>query len=235
MRRKPGLHAETPQSRLCSPPDVRSTYAVRMPPCGETPIRLSKGFAALAEPFDLAVLDSMPAMICGAWPDLRLAYVNRAWLAFAASNGAPQLAEHGGLGTDLLLVLPTVLRPFYEEMFRRARATGEVSEHDYECSSPEKRRVFHMRVHPCSSGALVITHSLVREALHLAEACEPLEALYRDAQGMIVQCANCRRIRGAAADTDSTATWDWVPEYVAQIPPRTSHGLCFPCFQFHYP
>ena len=205
-----------------------------MPPEGETPIRLSEGFAPLAEPFDLAVLDSIPATICGTWPDLRIAYVNPAWLAFAASNGAPELAQHGGLGTDLLRVVPTVTRPFYDEMFRRALATGEVTEHDYECSSPEMRRVFHMRVHPCPSGALVITHSLVRESPHLAEASEPLEALYRDAHGMIVQCVNCRRIRRSTSGTDSTATWDWVPEYIAHIPPRTSHGLCFPCFQFHY-
>lgn len=195
---------------------------------------MSEGFGPLAAPFDLDVLDSMPATICATWPDRRIAYVNPAWLAFAASNGAPEVAEHGCLGTDPLLVVPTALRPFYDEMFHRAVATGEVSEHDYECSSPEKRRVFHMRIHPCPSGALVITHSLVRESLHPSEAREPLEALYRDAQGMILQCVNCRRIRRAVAATDATATWDWVPAYVAQIPPQTSHGLCFPCFQFHY-
>lgn len=160
--------------------------------------------------------------------------MNPAWLAFAASNGAPEIAEHGSLGTDPLLVVPGVIRPFYDELFSRAFATGEVAEHDYECSSPETRRVFHMRIHPCPSGVLVITHSLVRESPHVARAYEPFETLYRDARGMIVQCANCRRIRRAAPATDSTATWDWVPSYVAQIPQRTSHGLCLACFDFYY-
>jgi hypothetical protein len=92
-----------------------------------------------------------------------------------------------------------------------------------------------MRIHPCPSGVLVITHSLVREIPHIEGAHEPLEALYRDADGMIVQCANCRRARRFAATTDRPATWDWVPEWVAHVPRATSHGLCLSCFQFHYP
>ncbi|MDQ3034620.1 MAG: hypothetical protein M3Y87_19580 [Myxococcota bacterium] len=59
-----------------------------------------------------------------------------------------------------------------------------------------------------------------------------IEALYRDPNGMLVQCSHCRRVR--RGDPSVTA-WDWVPEYVARPQPRTSHGLCAVCLDFYYP
>jgi hypothetical protein len=119
-------------------------------------------------------------------------------------------------------------------MFERARASGEVVEHDYECSSPTQRRVFRMRIHPCPSGGFVVVHSLLREAPPGDVACPPLDALYRDARGLVVQCANCRRVRQVAAQATPGAAWDWVPEYVARMPPQTSHAICRPCADFYY-
>jgi hypothetical protein len=101
-------------------------------------LRVSEGFAPLVVPFELALLDTMTESICGTWADRRIAYVNPTWLAFAASNSAPELADHEWLGADPLLVVPNVLRRFYVDMFRCALETGETAEHDYECSSPTR-------------------------------------------------------------------------------------------------
>lgn len=196
--------------------------------------RLSEGFAALIAPFDISTLDAMSATAVGLWPDGRIAYLNPAWLRFGATNGAPSSAGTGGLGIDLRLAAPPVLQPFYAQLFAKAIATGEVQGHDYECSSPDVHRTFRMAVYPCATGALVIVHSLLREAPHADQAMPPLERLYRNEHGLIVQCSNCRRIRRPGADEEGRTTWDWVPAYVAQMPPKTSHGICPLCAQFYY-
>lgn len=195
---------------------------------------LDQTFAALALPFDLADLDRMPAEVCGLSSDLRVAYVNPAWTAFGRANGAPQDVERWARGADLLAATPPVLRPFFAELFARARSTNQPVAHEYECSSPDVRRVFRMLAHPCPSGAFVVVHSLLREGAPEEGAHAALEALYRDRRGMIVQCSCCRRVRRAAIADDTTAHWDWVPSYVAKIPPDTSHGLCAVCARYYY-
>lgn len=201
-----------------------------------SPTPLADGFSSLIAPFEIALLERMPAPVVGLSPDGRIAHLNPAWHAFGVANGARSSGAGGDIGDALLHSTPPVLRPFYEELFADAIATGKVREHDYECSSPEQRRTFRMRVHPCASGALVIVHSLLREAPHAGNACPPLERLYRDARGLVVQCANCRRVRRATRPSTepASATWDWVPEYVAHMPARTSHAICMLCAQFYY-
>jgi hypothetical protein len=61
-----------------------------------------------------------------------------------------------------------------------------------------------------------------------------LEGLYRDEHGLIKRCSNCRRICRPGPDEEGRPTWDWVPAYVAQMPPKTSHGTCALCAQFYY-
>jgi hypothetical protein len=201
-----------------------------------SPSPLTDGFASLIAPFDIASLERMPATVVVLSPDGRIAYLNPAWHAFGVANGTRSSGAGGAIGDALLLATPPVLRPFYDELFADATATGEVREHDYECSSPEECRTFRMRVHPCASGVLVIVHSLLREAPHVGAAWPPLERLYRDEHGFVVQCANCRRVRRATRSVTepASATWDWVPEYVAHMPPQTSHAICMLCVQFYY-
>lgn len=185
-------------------------------------------------PFHVAALDAMADTVVALTPDRRIVYVNPAWIAFGVANGGLQSADGEAVGRDLLLDTPLTLWPFYDRLLAAASATGEVRVHDYECSSPARHRTFRMLVHPCPSGALVIVHSLLRETPHDGDGYPPLDSLYRGADDMIVQCANCRRIRRPMTGTDASAQWDWVPAYVAQMPPRTSHALCVLCVQFYY-
>jgi hypothetical protein len=185
-------------------------------------------------PFDLAELDRMPANICVLGSDLRIAYVNPAWMAFGAANGLRSMDETCGLGQSVIRVTPEVMRPFYERLFMRARETAEPVEHDYECSSPTHRRLLRMRIYPCKSGAFVVVHSVLREAPHDGAARAALERTYRNERGLVVQCSNCRRVRRPAVGADETAEWDWVPAYVAHMPQETSHSICAVCVAFHY-
>jgi hypothetical protein len=196
---------------------------------------IAKNFSPLLlDPFDVAVMDAMPVPVCGLTPELTIGYVNRAWTAFARANGGAGQEDRWGLGANVLAVTPAVLRPFYEQMFARAVETHAPVEHDYECSSPTHQRRFRMRVFPTPAGGFVVVHSLLREAAHSIEAHAAVEKLYRDRHGLIVQCAHCRRVRRAITPAATTALWDWVPDYVAHMPARTSHGLCVACRDYFY-
>ena len=185
-------------------------------------------------PFSIAMMDQMPATVCALWPDLRIGYVNPMWNAFGRANGASEQAERWGLGANVLDAVPTVLRPFYVRLFARALETCAPVDHDYECSSPEQRRTYRMRVQPVA-GAFVVVHTLLREEAHGDEAHAAVESIYRDARGTIEQCAHCRRVRRASTPDGATAEWDWVPDYVASMPPCTSHGVCAVCVAYFYP
>jgi hypothetical protein len=191
-------------------------------------------FESLLAPFELETLDGMSESVCALLPDFRIGYVNPAWTAFGFANGAS--AEHmvTHVGASFLEAIPPVLRDFHEALLTRARSSNEPTEHDYECSSPSVRRAYRMRIHPCTSGAFVIIHSLLREAsVDEPTTDEDLEAAYRDERGLYVQCSNCRRMRRASA-TSERMIWDWVPAFVAELPRPTSHSICAACADYHY-
>jgi len=182
-------------------------------------------------PFDAVTLDEDPSSICALTTELRISYVNRAWFRFATDNDASWADGDWGIGTLITNAIPAILRPFYDELFRVALERREIVEHDYECSTPTLRRYFRMRILPCESGALLCVHSPLRESSHVAPGNPALESRYRDGEGLILQCSNCRRVRCVTEPVQ----WEWVPAYVAEPMPDTSHGLCAVCTDYYYP
>jgi hypothetical protein len=189
----------------------------------------SSELAELLAPFDVSALNWEAATIYGVSNDLRIIYVNRAWLEFAEANGA-QDGSHWGVGSRVMDAIPVVLRTLHGELFERARR-GELVDHEYDCSSPEMFRRYRMRIHRCTSGALLVVHSLVHESPRTGPACRPSDALYRDGDGLMTQCSYCRCVRRAKPPV----AWDWVPEYAARPACDVSHGLCFMCRNQYYP
>ena len=114
-------------------------------------------------------------------------------------------------------------------MFTNALATGEVFDQEYECSSPDQRRLFHVRALPIGDQGLLIEHSLVAEGKHDWSAREAVEAVYLGARGLLLQCSHCRRVR-----VPETHAWDWVREWAARPHPRTSHVICPSCVGFYW-
>ena len=90
--------------------------------------------------------------------------------------------------------------------------------------------MFHLRALPIDRETLLLEHSLVFGASHADEPHSPqdLEAKHLSADGVIVQCSYCRRVRAGAADTWAD-TWHWVPAWVPEAPSHTSHGVCPVC------
>jgi hypothetical protein len=185
--------------------------------------------------FHLANLEADQAIIYMLAPDLRILYCNKAWDEFASLNGGVGLNREAVLGKPILDVIPEPLRPFYANGFAKAQRDIRPWEHDYECSSPELFRLFHMRVLPLANSYLLVENSLRVEKPHGSErpAMSPSSASYLSEDGILTMCCHCRRTRRISGG--NAPIWDWVPAFLTDAPGYISHGLCQNCRAYFYP
>jgi len=197
-----------------------------------SPLLLKPRFSELLADYEHKSLLDADETIYGMWPDFRLAFVNVGWMSFAELNGGiPNITTDWSLGRRVTDAIAEPLRPFFETNYEKCLREKRPWEHVYECSSAKLYRKFHMMTFPLgeSEGFLVI-NSLRHAEAHRRVELPPIEDLYRNAQGIVVQCCHCRRVRRVGSDQ----TWDWVPDWVSTQPSNTSHSLCEPCVGFHY-
>ena len=193
-------------------------------------MKITDAFRHCSQGIDFVALDLEPSVVCGITVTGAIEYVNDAWWRFARANGARWEEGQWGLGASVLDVTPPPLRPFYESLYARTSQRGVPMVHFYDCSSAELKRQFGVRLHPLAEGRLLLVHALVAELPHGEEGLGWFEPRYRQAWGPVVQCAHCRRVQRVGA----AAHWDWVPELVRVPRLPVSHGLCQPCFEYHY-
>jgi hypothetical protein len=174
---------------------------------------------------DETKLSAAADSICIIDPQGTILWTNPAWHAFAAENGAARVSHSW---RSYLAPIPPPLRGFYEAAFREALASGDVLEHEYECSSPEVARRFRMRALPIEARGLVLEHSLVSALTHPEDHAAEIEAHYLDESGIVSQCAHCRRVRHPRS-----GALHWVPALVGRPHSRTSHMLCAACAGFY--
>jgi hypothetical protein len=162
-------------------------------------------------------------------PSGTILWTNAAWRDFARANGGDDVLTRFGVGRSYFDGIAPPLRSFYEGVVQNALLTGEPFEQEYECSSPDTFRALHLRVLPFGADGALLEHSVVVEHAHEGSASEPLEALYRDEHGMMLQCSNCRRVRRLEPQS-----WDWVREWVVAPAQLTSHGICKTCIVYYW-
>lgn len=167
----------------------------------------------------------------GLWPDLTLAYYNCGWKRFASENGGePRISTQWRLGRNVLEAIAAPLRLFFADHYLRCLRDGRPWEHLYECSSDRIARLFHMVAFPLGNAQGILVVNSLRQAVpDQRVGSPPIEAIYRNNDGLIVQCCHCRRVCRHADE----ATWDWVPQWVAALPHDVSHGICDPCQSYH--
>ena len=201
--------------------------------------RCNPSFAALLRSaFRPEDLDEHPWPVFGLEADGTLAYVNLAWDAFALANGGePEVSRAWNVGSNFFAAVAEPLHPFFRALFERA--TGErhalqPAEHVYECSSSQEFRQFSMQVFPLAEGAgFVVLNSLVtaRPHDHVERPPHPADIKrYADVNGLMHQCAHCRRMRRA----DDPDRWDWVPAWIDARQRDISHGICPLCYAYYY-
>ena len=197
--------------------------------------KLTSQFAKLLGDFDLSSLRAHSGAVYGVWSDFRLAYLNPAWFRFAHENGGePSVSRHWRLGASILDGIASPVREFYQAKYRHALRSHTVWNHEYECSSDTLYRLLHQIVYPLGSaeGLLVVNSVRVERAHSQTErpARPADDAIYRDKQGRLHQCAHCRRVKNLL----ELERWDWVPEWVRVVPPPVSHRLCPSCVAHYY-
>lgn len=183
----------------------------------------------LAQGFDVEALEGDASTLVALDPAGMILWVNPAWERFALANGGADVPARFGPGTSYFAGIAPPLRGFYESALEMALATGELFDREYECSSADKYRLFHMRALPIDGTGLLLEHSLMVERPHDGEASHPGGQEYVRSNGTVLQCSNCRRTFHPA-----TTTWHWIPSWVREPPPMTSHGLCRICFHSYY-
>jgi hypothetical protein len=163
--------------------------------------------------------------------ELRFVDCNPAWDAFAAENGGRSISRAEIKGRLILDFVPDVLRTFYVHKYWFAKRAAGWTQLDYDCSTPEKIRLFRMAMMAVDDRLLVTNH------LRLEEACEvraPLTdeqaASYISPGGLVSMCANCRKTRQVESETQ----WDWIPEMLRRDTSKVTHGLCPRCLAYLY-
>jgi hypothetical protein len=180
-----------------------------------------------------ADMDADPAVCFVLDEKLRLIYCNPSWDRFAEQNGAPHLRAKLVLGMAALDSTSGELFDYYRYRYHEVLADRRPRDHDFHCSSPEVERLMRMHIYRSRNApALLISCSMRIERSHSGPSGEPIQDLYRNAQGVIVMCSNCRRTRRAAVEPE---TWDWVADFVRRMPGGVSHGLCNLCLNYYYP
>ncbi len=163
--------------------------------------------------------------------ELRLLDVNEKWDTFAMANGGRNLSLDAVRGSSILSYTPEVLRGFYFVKYEAARRSQKPIRFEYDCSSPEKIRLFRMEISSVETSLLVVNHLLLEEPWVVREPGSALEAsLYSTADKIVTMCANCRKSRRV----DLPETWEWVPEFLLDRGLLVSHGLCPRCFTRFY-
>ena len=197
----------------------------------------SKRLAALLGSMDRNLLEHDTDTIYAVWRDLSLAYMNAGWDRFASENeGVPTITEQWGIPRNIMDAVAESLRPFYQSLFERAAQEADPLhpvQHEYECSSPEHYRRFLMSIYNLNNQGFLVVHSLITEQPHdenQRPAHEVREYLYVKPNGIVTQCAHCRRIRVVGKEE----IWHWVPDWVRTPPPNVSHGLCRLCAEYYF-
>jgi hypothetical protein len=178
------------------------------------------------------ILEGSPYACFVLTESLDIAYCNAAWDRFALQNGgADRVLAAQIVSRNLLDFIAPELKDYHAGLFAQARSLGRAVSHDYECSSPSVFRQFRMQIYPLLAGrGFTVINSLTVERPHNRLVWEPSEAVYRNSNGLIRMCANCRRTNRAGHPD----IWDWVPAYLERTRRDVTHGLCPVCAEYYY-
>jgi hypothetical protein len=173
--------------------------------------------------------DDNPSVIYLLDAEDRIVRANPAWDRFALANHGESSVFARVAGNCILDVIPPGLLEFYRTAYRNVRAFQRDWWHVFECSSPNVRRLFHMRILPDEAGGLLTMNTVISETALEAGLVPPIENYADD--GVATMCSHCRRVQRLG----QPAAWDWVPELLLKSQILTTFRLCAFCQAYHYP
>ena len=149
-------------------------------------------------------LNSHAGTVYGLDSELNISYLNPAWYQFSEENGGDIFVRDSwSIGRCIFDCIPEVLDSFYRELFEstlKEEGSPLISKQsEYECSTPDFYRRFSMHLYSMGKNGIVVVHSLLAEEPHSSPPIRVILSLdedqYVDGNGIVHQCANCRRIK----------------------------------------
>src|SRR5664279_4990656 len=127
----------------------------------------------------------------------RIMECNLGWDKFAAENGGVGISRAEVRGRNVFEFIPEVLERFYQDKYSEALRVEHWIGFDYECSTPDVFRQFHMALRKVEySGLLVVNSYLPNQRTPSSLPNEVMDdSLYVSPGGLITMCAHCRRTR----------------------------------------
>jgi hypothetical protein len=168
--------------------------------------------------------DRDPHVIYAVDENLRIIRCNPAWDTFALENNGSAAKQSKVRGVSLFTVIPPDLSIYYETGFQAARKHGRW-QHEFDCSSARVLRRLRMTVTPFGSGLLFKNVSLKDTLAPPSEA----GGNFADYGPVITMCCDCRRV-----ENTKTNIWQWVPEFIEDMPTEIRSRLCPTCWVQHY-
>jgi hypothetical protein len=184
-------------------------------------------------------LDREPGIVAVLEADGTIGYLNWAWDETARRDHLPAAClSDAVLGQRYLDFVVGELKPHVARAFEQA-AHHEAKNRSVfmhgECNTPTYYRKLTTRISALWTRGLASGYLVQNDVLNAGQLSaqyplveHPLEA-WRDADGIIVQCACCRRVR-----SQKTALWEMSVALLVHSAERTSHGLCELCLESYY-
>jgi hypothetical protein len=184
--------------------------------------------------FDLNTLEESKDIIYALSKGFRIIYYNPACLTFAKENGSDETMLEKYSVIPITKAIPQVFRNYYVTKYKEVLLTGKVSKLDYECSSADTYRLFNQIIYPFKNGKGILVVNRTRIELPMSQiyrnSKKALENMYMHETGFINQCCNCRCVQ----NVEDKENWDWVPEWVKNMHPKTSHTICNVCYDYYW-
>ena len=186
-------------------------------------------------PFEKKAFEDYPGTIFCLDENLTICYVNKGWTRFATENGgAESVLKNFSLGSNFADAIKGELKEPMVEKFKLCLTEKKPWIHDYECSSETQYRLMRQFVYPAYQNTRLIVVNVLSIEAPIGEVksqpWNPDQELYLMNSGFFTQCTNCR----CTQRNDNSNQWDWVPQYVHQMPPNTSHSICPVCFELFW-
>lgn len=168
--------------------------------------------------------------------ELNLIYVNPAWINFARENGANEvLLNNIPLGINITKAFNGEnTKNYYTENYLNVFKTGKPWRHEYECSTINEFRKFHQDTYPINKGSILVIKNTLNIKLPMEKigrkVFKAVNKNYTDSNGFVTQCCNCRCTQRAK----EPEIWDWVPDWIENIPINFSHSICPVCFDYYW-
>lgn len=194
-------------------------------------LTIDPGFISFLADFDINRLQDSADIIYIIDADFRLRGYNTSWEIFARKNNGQNVLTKFTLGTDITEALHGRLKEYYSQLYQKVLSTGERMDHEYECSSDKSYRKYRQSLYPLKhkAGIIISNHLLIEKPID----ADPVKfnACHSGKSGVIIMCSHCRRTK----DQNHRDKWDWIAEFVKEMPANLSHGLCNQCIAFYYP